>query len=179
MATFNILSDTSWESENDRDGYRHRVTAFGRRLGASLLGGTLYELPPGEKTWPYHYEQGCEEWLRFVPGRSPPGAAVERRARRHYTVRGYRILAANAWAGGYELDLVARRGRRVAFVEVKAKTDATFVDPVEMVGPGRQRRLRRAAESWLAAHPELDGLEVSFDVMAERAGRLERLANAF
>jgi putative endonuclease len=94
-------------------------------------------------------------------------------------LRGYRILAANAWAGGYELDLVARRGRRVVFVEVKAKTDATFVDPVEMVGREKQRRLRQAAESWLAAHPELDGLEVSFDVVAERAGRLERLANAF
>jgi len=94
-------------------------------------------------------------------------------------VRGYRLLAANAWAGGYELDLVVRRGRRLVFVEVKAKTDATFVDPVEMVGPEKQRRLRRAAESWLAAHPELDGLEITFDVVAERAGRLERRADAF
>jgi len=94
-------------------------------------------------------------------------------------VRGYRLLAANAWAGGYELDLVVRRGRELVFVEVKAKTDATFVDPVEMVGPEKQRRLRQAAESWLAAHPELDGLEITFDVVAERGGRLERLANAF
>jgi putative endonuclease len=89
------------------------------------------------------------------------------------------VLAANAWAGGYELDLVVRRGRALVFVEVKAKTDASFVDPVEMVGPEKQRRLRRAAESWLAAHPELDGLDVSFDVVAERGGRLERLADAF
>ena len=107
------------------------------------------------------------------------GAAVERRARWHYLVRGYRVLAANAWAGGYELDLVARRGRHLVFVEVKAKTDPTFVDPVEVVGPEKQRRLRRAAESWLAAHPELDGLEITFDVVAERAGRLERRADAF
>ena len=99
--------------------------------------------------------------------------------RRQYLLRGYRILAANAWAGGYELDLVVRRGERVVFVEVKAKAGPEYGDPVEMVGPEKQRRLRRAAESWLAAHPELDGLEVSFDVMAERAGRLERLANAF
>ena len=65
------------------------------------------------------------------------------------------------------------------FVEVKAKTDASFVDPVEMVGPEKQRRLRQAAVSWLAAHPELDGLEITFDVVAERAGRLERRADAF
>ncbi|TMK94224.1 MAG: YraN family protein [Actinobacteria bacterium] len=107
------------------------------------------------------------------------GAAVERRARWHYLLRGYRILDANAWAGGYELDLVARRGRRVVFVEVKAKAGPGFGDPVEMVGPEKQRRLRQAAESWLAAHPDLDGLEVSFDVVAERGGRLERLADAF
>jgi uncharacterized cupin superfamily protein len=77
MGTFNVFKADDWEVENDRDGYRHRVTAFGRRLGATLLGGSLYELPPGEKTWPYHYEQGCEEWLMVVAGkptlRSPEG----------------------------------------------------------------------------------------------------------
>ena len=99
--------------------------------------------------------------------------------RRQYVLRGYRILAANAWAGGYELDLVVRRGGRVVFVEVKAKAGPEYGDPVEMVGPEKQRRLRQAAEAWLAAHPESDGLEVSFDVVAERGGRLERLANAF
>ena len=77
METFNVFNADDWEEENDRDRYRHRVTAFGRRLGATLLGGSLYELPPGEKTWPYHFEQGCEEWLMVVVGkptlRSPDG----------------------------------------------------------------------------------------------------------
>jgi putative endonuclease len=90
-----------------------------------------------------------------------------------------RILDANAWAGGYELDLVVRRGRRLVFVEVKAKTGRAYGDPLEMVDREKQRRLRQAAEAWLAAHREADGLEVSFDVVAERGGRLERLANAF
>jgi uncharacterized cupin superfamily protein len=69
VQTFNVFKADDWEEENDRDGYRHRVTAFGRRLGATLLGGSLYELPPGEKTWPYHYEQGSEEWLMVVAGK--------------------------------------------------------------------------------------------------------------
>jgi uncharacterized cupin superfamily protein len=78
METFNLFTASGdWDSENDRDGYRHKVTAFGKRLGASLLGGSLYELPPGEKTWPYHYEEGAEEWLLVVSGqptlRSPDG----------------------------------------------------------------------------------------------------------
>ena len=69
MEVFNLFGEPTWDGENDRDGYRHRVAALGERLGASLLGGSLYELPPGEKTWPYHYEVGCEEWLIAIAGR--------------------------------------------------------------------------------------------------------------
>ena len=50
--------------------------------------------------------------------------------------------------------------------------------PFEMVGPEKQRRLRRAAEAWLAGHPELERLELTFDVVAVRGGRLERLQDA-
>jgi uncharacterized cupin superfamily protein len=69
MDVFNLFEDQDWETENERPGYRHRATVVGNRLGARLLGGTLYELPPGEKTWPYHFEIGCEEWLIAVSGR--------------------------------------------------------------------------------------------------------------
>ena len=107
------------------------------------------------------------------------GRAAERRAWWFYRLRGYRILEANVWAGGNELDLVVRRGRRLAFVEVKAKTAGRHGDPFEMVGPEKQRRLRRAAETWLAANPGLAHLEASFEVVAVRRGRLERLRQAF
>jgi putative endonuclease len=103
----------------------------------------------------------------------------ELRARRHYRLRFYRILGENVWVGGYELDLVVRRGRRLAFVEVKSKSGLRFGDPLEMVTPEKQRRIRTAALAWLAAHPEHGGCEVRFDVVAERAGRLERVAYAF
>ena len=103
----------------------------------------------------------------------------ELRARRHYRLRAYRILGANVWIGGYELDLVVRRGRRLAFVEVKAKSGERLGDPLEMVTKEKQRRLRLAAEAWLASHPECAGLEARFDVVAVRKTGVERLANAF
>jgi putative endonuclease len=103
----------------------------------------------------------------------------EQRALRHYRLRGYRILGTNVWTGGYELDLVVRRGRALAFVEVKSKTGDRVGDPLEMVGPEKQRRLRQAAETWLASHPEAAGLEARFDVVAVRGRRLERLVDAF
>ena len=88
-------------------------------------------------------------------------------------------MATNVWAAGYELDIVVRRGRRLIFCEVKEKRGERFGDPLEMVDDEKQRRLRRAADGWLARHPETAGLRVSFDVMAVRSGQLERAAEAF
>jgi putative endonuclease len=107
------------------------------------------------------------------------GADTERRAAWLYRLRGYRILARNEWVGGYELDLVARRGPHVVFVEVKGKSGDRWGDPLEMVDAEKQRRLRQAAEAYLARHAELAGLRLSFEVVADRAGRLERLREAF
>jgi putative endonuclease len=103
----------------------------------------------------------------------------ERRAARWYRLRGYRILDRNAWAGGFELDLVARRGRVLAFVEVKSKAGDGFGDPFEMVTPLKVERVRRAALAWLDAHSQEAGLLVRFDVAAERTGRLEVVQDAF
>ena len=87
------------------------------------------------------------------------------------------MLAVNARAGGNELDAVLRRGRRLVFCEVKAKAHDRFGDPLEMVGNVKRRRLRRAAEAWLAAHPELRELEVRFEVVAVRGRQIERVAD--
>jgi putative endonuclease len=104
---------------------------------------------------------------------------AERRAVWHYRLRGYRILATNAWAGGNELDIVARRGRCLVFCEVKEKTGPRYGHPAEMVGAEKQRRVRRAAEAWLAQHHELGDLEVRFDVVAASPDGLARIADAF
>jgi putative endonuclease len=115
-----------------------------------------------------------------LPGRGGrPGVAAERKAARWYRLRGYRILGANVWAGGNELDLIARRGRRLHFVEVKEKRGHGWGDPLEMVTAEKQRRVRRAAEAWLAARPELEGLRIGFDVVAVRPDGLQRIEDAF
>jgi putative endonuclease len=107
------------------------------------------------------------------------GARAERRARLFYLLRGYRVLEANSRPGRVEVDLVLRRGRTVVFCEVKSKAGEGFGDPVEMVGPAKQERLRRAAEAWLAEHPEAAEWEVRFDVVSVTPRRLVRVADAF
>ena len=107
------------------------------------------------------------------------GNRVERRALWHYRLRGYRVLATNEWVAGYELDLIVRRGRQLVFCEVKAKSSGELGDPLEMVTPEKQRRIRLAAEAWLASQREVEGCEARFDVATERAGRLNVVGDAF
>ena len=99
----------------------------------------------------------------------------ERRALLHYRLRGYRLLDANARAGGYELDLVVRRGRRIVVVEVKEKGGDGYGDPLEMVNAEKARRVRTAAGAWLARHPELRDLDVELEAVGVRGRRVERV----
>jgi len=99
----------------------------------------------------------------------------ERRALQHYRVRGYRLLEANARAGGYELDLVLRRGRRLLVVEVKEKGGDGFGHPLEMIDAEKARRVTLAARAWLASRPELAGLEVELEAAGVQGRRIERV----
>ena len=73
---FNLL-DGELSDREEKPGYAHRRARVGLMLGAELLGATVYETPPGEKLWPYHWELGCEEFLVVVAGtptlRTPEG----------------------------------------------------------------------------------------------------------
>jgi uncharacterized cupin superfamily protein len=54
---------------SDAEGYRSGMDRFGPKIGATQLGGSVYELPPGQSVCPYHYEYPEEEWLFVLTGR--------------------------------------------------------------------------------------------------------------
>lgn len=77
MQILNVLTD-ELEDDNDRDGFRWRaIRGIGDRLGAQAIGASLFELPAGEQSFPYHYHHGIEEWLYVLSGepalRTPDG----------------------------------------------------------------------------------------------------------
>lgn len=76
------------------------------------------------------------------------------------------ILDRNWRSGRRELDLVARDGEVVAFVEVKTRGPGPAA-PLEAIGPAKRRDLRRAAEAWIHDHPGV-GLEFRFDAVGVR-----------
>jgi uncharacterized cupin superfamily protein len=67
----------------EREGFRWRGARVGERIGARRIGGSVYELGGGERTFPYHFHHGVEEWLLVVDGtptlRTPDGERELRR----------------------------------------------------------------------------------------------------
>lgn len=99
---------------------------------------------------------------------------------------GWRVLSWRSRTRWGEIDVVARRGRLITFLEVKA-AGPRRVDPGRVVDERAQHRLRRAAVAWISTH-ESDVRDVQhfrFDVMLVRYGAdrsirsIERIQNAF
>jgi uncharacterized cupin superfamily protein len=65
---FNLYGD-EWDRSEDRPGWRSKDAWVGPRIGAELIGGSMYELEPGDRLWPYHAHHANEEWLIVVRGR--------------------------------------------------------------------------------------------------------------
>jgi uncharacterized cupin superfamily protein len=65
----NLFTVEAGYDEGDPEGYNAGYKRLGPELGASMLGGTVYELPPAQSICPYHYEYGNEEWLIVLTGR--------------------------------------------------------------------------------------------------------------
>ncbi|MFK8002462.1 MAG: YraN family protein [Polyangiales bacterium] len=78
--------------------------------------------------------------------------------------RGFLIVARNARAGRYEIDIIATRGRLLVFCEVRTRQHADFGAPAESVGPKKQESLRLGARRWLEEHPGYGQHDVRFDV---------------
>ena len=92
--------------------------------------------------------------------------------------RGYAVLARRYRTRHGEIDVVARDGETIVFVEVKAKVTAEFGTAAEAVTPRKQRRVASMAVEYLARH-RLTARPCRFDVVAIDAGVVTVFASAF
>jgi putative endonuclease len=91
------------------------------------------------------------------------GRLAELLCRWHLRLRGWRIVASHWRCPSGEIDILARRGRVLAIIEVKARRD--FAIAAESVLPRQRRRIARAALAFLTTRPDLAMLTLRFDVM--------------
>jgi putative endonuclease len=110
------------------------------------------------------------------------GVAGEEFASDYLRKHGFEILRRNFHSRFGEIDIIARDGRYLAFVEVKTREADSIVDPLEAVTAAKQRKIIRTAQMFLQQYPE--PLQPRFDVAAITARHgvpqdLRYLENAF
>src|SRR5262245_51942280 len=100
------------------------------------------------------------------------GLSAESRAAAYLIAKGFRIVARRFRSPVGEVDIVARRGRLLIFVEVKARN--RLDDAAESLLPRQQRRIAAAAAAWLAGRPDDAESNIRFDAVLVAPGRIPR-----
>ena len=121
--------------------------------------------------------------LKLVRPTRPLGERGEALAARHLRSKGLKILMCNYRAAGGEIDIVAREGDVLVFVEVKTRRSDQYTPPHRQVDLRKQRNLTRAARAYLS-HYRNHQPRARFDVISivwSETGepRIEHLVNAF
>ena len=98
------------------------------------------------------------------------GLSAESRAAAYLIAKGFRIVARRWKSPVGEIDIVARRGGLLVFVEVKAR--ARLDDAAWAVTPRQQQRIVAAAEAWLARNPVDPAVAMRFDAVLVAPGRI-------
>jgi putative endonuclease len=105
------------------------------------------------------------------------GELGEREALKFLKERGYHIVARNyRWRGG-EIDIIARDGDHLAFIEVKTRSDEEFSPVGEVLTPEKRARLIRTAQHYIVRYrPQVD---LRFDVVTIVGGEVQIYKDAF
>jgi putative endonuclease len=117
--------------------------------------------------------------------RARTGREAESLVALHLEKNGYEILARNARVGRLELDVIARRGALVVFVEVRSRTTDRFGSPLLTLNRAKLGRLRRAAARWLkenrpgTTNVRFDAAAVVFDRSGVNPPKLTYYERAF
>jgi putative endonuclease len=97
--------------------------------------------------------------------RRAQGDAAEERACRHLDRSGFTIVERNFRTRGGEIDIVARKGDVLVFVEVRSREVTDFGTPEESITPAKRRRIVATARQYLSKVPPSSWREARFDVI--------------
>jgi putative endonuclease len=105
------------------------------------------------------------------------GDAAEEAAVRYLEALGYRIVERNLRGPGGEIDIVARDGATLVFIEVKARTSGEYGSALSAVDARKRKRIRAIAEDYLQFFAPT--MKARFDVLALERGALRLYRGAF
>lgn len=106
------------------------------------------------------------------------GLSAEFLCRLFLRLKLYRILSSRCRTPLGEIDIVAAKGKKLAFIEVKARPCEALC--AEAVSKEQQKRIIRAARAFLARNPRFGSFDLRFDVMLVAPGAWPlHIVNAF
>lgn len=79
--------------------------------------------------------------------------------------QGFTIIERNFRGKRGEIDIIAKKGKTLYFLEVKARGEGSIIDPLEAVTPKKQQSIRRTAEYYLLKNPRMERMPCSFGVI--------------
>jgi len=94
------------------------------------------------------------------------GSKGEDLAVRYLTKKGYKVIERNYRCQWGEIDLVAREGDTLVFVEIKSRSSSGFGLPQDAVGRFKQEKLIQVARAYMAEHRLPETIPARFDVVA-------------
>ena len=122
--------EVEFDHSSERDGYRWRGARLGKAVGGSQIGACVYELPDGERTYPYHFHNAMEEWLVVLDGtptlRDPDGE--------HVLEPGDLVCFPSGPEGAHKISNQASGVALVAMLSTKAKTAVAVYPDSDKVG---------------------------------------------
>lgn len=107
------------------------------------------------------------------------GTDYERQAGAWLETKGYRIMEYNFRSKTGEIDLIARDGRYLVFVEVKYRQDNRAGSGLEAVDCRKQKRISRTAGYYLVLHQLSQDTPCRFDVVSIEGEKFTLIKNAF
>lgn len=107
------------------------------------------------------------------------GSSYEQKAVSYLQEKGYEILECNFRCRSGEIDIIAREGEYLCFVEVKFRTTNSYGTPLEAVNGRKQNQIRRVALYYLVRHGLHEWTPCRFDVIAFEGERITHIINAF
>lgn len=107
------------------------------------------------------------------------GAAYEIKAEEYLLGNGYKILERNFRNRSGEIDLIAKKGGQIHFVEVKYRTTAMYGSPLEAVDFRKQNQVRKVAMYYLMKNKLSEWTPCQFDVIAFEGEEMTHIENAF
>jgi putative endonuclease len=108
-----------------------------------------------------------------------PGGDAEARAAAFLVAKGLRIIERNYRCRFGEIDLIARNGATVVFVEVRARTSQAYGGAAESITPAKRRRLLAAARHYLARQGTHCSCRFDVVLLSGSPQQIEWIENAF